>query len=251
MNPQELANQHADPATPVRWRRVRAELAMLELRFGKELQPELKALFRSLEFGVEHELASDDSTRDRGMAMQILDALDRMPAESKAIWWAHNSHVSGGSPERFPWAGTLLRGRLESQYSVLGCFTREGTLTSKDGRLERQYWNPDGTFKPGLPILAPGPMAFRFPDNFLEGILARTLDRGVVFMEDLKRDPASREYLNTRFIECSGVGTPFDPALTADDRTPFQSDAFDALFFIRQSTAATNARFPQRAEPAR
>jgi len=245
LNFNDLAAQQHDPATPGRWRRARADLAAFEQRHGETAPPELQVLLQAIICGVECELASDgDSTRDRGMAMQILNSLKRIPSESKAIWWAHNSHVSGGAPERFPWAGTFLRNRLDSQYAVVGCFTREGTLTSKDGRLERQYWNPDGSFKPGRPDIIPGPMPFRFPDDFLEGILARGLDQGIVFVEDLRKDPACQAFLSTRFIECSGVGSPFDPALTPDDRTPFQPDAFDALFFIRKSNAAANVRFP-------
>lgn len=246
LNFNDLAVQQRDPATPGRWRRARAGLAALEQRLGETLPSELQALLQAIVCGVDLEIApGEDSIRDRGMAMQILDLLKRIPSGSKAIWWAHNVHVSGGSPERFPWAGTVLRSRLGGQYAVIGCFTEEGTLTSKDGRIERQYWNPDGTFKPGRPEINPGPMAFRFPDDFLEGILARGLDQGIVWMDDLRKDPACETYLSTRFIECSGVGSPFDPALTADDRTPFQPDAFDALFYIRKSNAAANVRFPQ------
>lgn len=245
LNFNELAGQQNDPATPGRWRRARAGLAALELRLGETVQPELRTLLQAIICGVDLEIApGEDSIRDRGMAMQILDLLKRVPSGSKAIWWAHNSHVSGGTPERFPWAGTFLRSRLGAQYAVVGCFTEEGTLTSKDGRIVRQYENPDGTFKPGMPNVAPGPMAFRFPDGFLEGILARGLDQGIVFMDDLRKDAACQAFLSTRFIECSAVGSPFDPALTPDDRTPFQPDAFDAFFFIKRSNAAANVRFP-------
>lgn len=245
-NPTALAAQQADPSSKVRWHRVAADLAAFELGPGASLPDDQTRLLRSVRRGVDQSLdPGQDGARDYGMASGILETLAaNANLGKKAVFWAHNAHVSGGGPEGFPWTGTILRARLGQDYAVLGCFSMEGILMAKDARVMARYIAPDGSFLPGMPSLVPGRIPFKVPAGFIEDILGRRMGRGVVFMSDLTKDPVCAEFLSGRKIQCCGAGATFDPAWSPDDRMPFGIADYDAIFFVPRSTPPENVQFP-------
>ena len=66
--------------------------------------------------------SSDSRSRDWYMAVNLLRALDRAPAGTRAVYWAHNAHVAvapSRSP-RFRTSGGLLREALGCAYRAWG-----------------------------------------------------------------------------------------------------------------------------------
>lgn len=245
----EFANQQSDPATPGRWRRVDAELGAWGQRMAGDLTHEETSLLNAIRCGIALELNQDGvAIRDQGMALQILEVMGRLPADAKAAFWAHGAHVSHNAPESgFPYAGSILRDRLGEGYATLVCLSERGTVTAKDGRLFAQFQNADGTFKAGTPDIRPGPMVFRVPADFIENVFAKRVTQGVVFTADWLADAVTREFLRGRVLECGGIGATFDPSWSGEDRMPFRAESFDAVFFMRVSSAAENLRFPAKA----
>ncbi|MEM6315444.1 MAG: erythromycin esterase family protein, partial [Planctomycetota bacterium] len=81
--------------------------------------------------------AASSATRDRGLAESLLkDFVPHANAGGRAVFWAHNAHVSAG-PLRYlrstePAAGGVLREALGDDYYAVGFAFGEGSFAALD-----------------------------------------------------------------------------------------------------------------------
>lgn len=166
-----------------------------------------------------------DSSRDSLMA-EMTNFLVR-GKNDKVIVWAHDAHVSrkiamADDPGNGGGTGAFLERMLPGQYFVLGTSTATGTFAATtDGRITRT-----------------SPMA-SYP---LEMPLAGSWEAS------LSEVSAPVFYLSTQQLGTQNLKRPlrfvgYAPHSGKDDYANFKlTEAFDALLFVRQTTAATPLR---------
>jgi erythromycin esterase len=69
-------------------------------------------------------------SRDWYMAVNLLDAVERLPAGKKAVYWAHNAHVSAAKTGWGP-TGALLREALGCDYRAVAFTFGEGSFIAQ------------------------------------------------------------------------------------------------------------------------
>ncbi len=166
----------------------------------------------------------EGGTRDQYMADHLLRALQSMPPETRAVVWAHNSHVAARQTGSFPPMGGFLRGAFGAQYYALATTFDRGAFQAQVPRV-----TPPEVREFTVPAAEKGSV---------DWFLARATD-GVAIV-DLRRDPPSDERI-TRWLQTphpmhwvgaifSADSWPWQPFIPARD--------FDGLAMIDSTTRA-------------
>lgn len=166
----------------------------------------------------------EGGTRDQYMADHLLRALQSMPPETRAVVWAHNSHVAARQTGSFPPMGGFLRGAFGAQYYALATAFDRGAFQAQVPRV-----TPPEVREFTVPAAEKGSV---------DWFLARATD-GVAIV-DLRRDPPSDERI-ARWLQTSHrmhwVG-----AIFSADSSPWQrfilARDFDGLAMIDSTTRA-------------
>jgi erythromycin esterase len=167
------------------------------------------------------------SLRDRAMADNVISLLDLHGRDTKALVWAHNGHIgltSGGEFDiKSPPMGEYLRRHFDKDYLAVGFAFDEGSFGAIDE-------------------------LFRIR-NFRVFSVAGSLDATLgeiqtpIFMLDLRDTPAEvSDWLADRPATRSIGGGYFSSADELFWRRTDTSKVFDALIFVKETTAASRRK---------
>ncbi|GEM_PF-1971683 len=182
----------------------------------------LTATFRQwLEYAV---LASDPDgkpweLRDRFMAENALAQLERFGPATKAVIWAHNSHVYHEPPV----AGSYLRANLGAAYRSVCCVFGRGSFNAGSGTVNPETKRPEGSVDWTLCPHAADPP----PDGSLEHVLDQ-LDLPCYAVE-----PAMVETLRSK-LPVRNVGIPIFAGLGQFSHACVPADVFDLLVYFQE-----------------
>jgi erythromycin esterase len=160
------------------------------------------------------------TVRERGMALNIEWALRQRGPATRAVIWAHNSHVSR-TPD---WMGDFVEQRLPGQARVFALTTAEGEYSAAASFQRDARSRPFGVF----PIVPAAP-----PAGGVAHALAQ-VDAPVLLL-DVREAATSRggEFLlePRPFLNIGGAGVDYGYFPESVGRT------YDAILFIRRTTA--------------
>jgi erythromycin esterase len=166
-------------------------------------------------------------TRDQAMATNVAWVLRQEPA-AKIVLWAHNTHIR--RDEDHPQMGKFLSGQLGPAYVAVGFATGHGTAS---------VFNPDGSAR-ALVLAPPAP-------NTFEAWLDQATPPN--YFLNLHSAAATSQWLTKRqkFRFIGATGPPGGAKSQFWWHAPL-SKAFDALFYLRETSASQPY---QAAHPAR
>jgi erythromycin esterase len=167
---------------------------------------------------------SNFSVRDRSMADIAADLLEVEGPKSKMVLWAHNGHISENTNAGMPTMGSYLAKRFGDGYFTFGFAFDEGSFQAIDVGPDRR-----GLIPFAVPSAPPGS---------LDHTLART---GIpIFALSLRGAPKGvvSDWLSVASATRS-IGAVYNDRVS-DFATAMDvpGEHFDALFFIRKTTAA-------------
>jgi erythromycin esterase len=87
---------------------------------------EARALAQMLAWRAATDTAGRVRVRESAMAENAMRALERYGAGTRAVWWAHNAHVSGNAEAAPRMAGVHLRAQLGPAYRAFGTLLGRG-----------------------------------------------------------------------------------------------------------------------------
>jgi erythromycin esterase len=193
---------------------------------------------RLLEQGAEvlgEKANTDSGARDRYMAENVKWILDHEPAGTKMVLWAHNGHVQNrAAAELPPWTpmGTVLRRTYGGALVIFG-------FSFDHGEFQAMKYGAGSLQKMTVPPA---------PEGSLDALLAANAPP-IAALDLRTAGGAARQWLNEE-QRTRWVGAVFDPShedVYLVRVNPL--DAFDALLFVAQTTAAhgrvTHASFVQ------
>lgn len=166
----------------------------------------------------------EGGTRDQYMADHFLRAMRAEPPDTRAIVWAHNSHIAARQSGSFPPMGGFLRGAFGERYYALATAFDRGSFQAQ---------------RPG--VIPPDVREFSVPpaaEGSVDWFLARATDGNAII--DLRHDPPAdrriAEWLQTTH-RMHWVG-----AIFSDQSLPWQpfvlARDFDGLAIIDSTTRA-------------
>ena len=165
--------------------------------------------------------------RDWYMAANLLRALERAPSSAKAVYWAHNSHVSNppGRPIERRTAGAYLR-------DVLGCGYGGLALTFGEGAFVAQISN-DPQNRLAVSTLPPS------PEESIDGVLGTLHPDGAIVswacpVDSLSTPPWLRQQRAMHWV--GGLYAPGTPPSDAFRPHDLLRD-FDGVVYFRRVTA--------------
>jgi erythromycin esterase-like protein len=100
---------------------------MSMLRWMRSYNASAPAAARIHFYGIDYQ----GTRRDFRMARNVLDLLDQLPPESRAVLWAHNAHISTAPG----WMGFYLKQALRAQVYLAGFEFHHGRFTSRMNRV--------------------------------------------------------------------------------------------------------------------
>lgn len=245
---QTIVFGNSDVSAPVRqlvheiYARLSGDVALLAERFGEAEAQEALATARELmQFADFNSGVALARSRDWYMAVNVLTALRQAATPPKAIYWAHNSHVSAAATNWGP-TGALLRQALGCAYrAVATTFGRGAFLAQVPGDAENR-----------LLISTLGDAG----EETIESVLAGTGSGARFAAWDCGEraappPPWLREPRPLRWI--GGIYAP-DTLPGATYRPYRLTEAFDAIAYFPAVTAedapSTRPRVPPRPRPA-
>lgn len=168
------------------------------------------------------------ASRDVYMADNFRRLVEREPAGTKAVIWAHNGHISTGDNNLFVPMGAYLRQFYGNAYYALGFSFNQGSFQAREAQ-------PTDSIRRMLMAFTTNPA----PAGSVDWFLART---GLnMFAVDLRVTPKNadvRTWLTTPYLMRS-VGSIYRPGAELNFFHPVTiGDRFDGLLFINTTTRA-------------
>jgi erythromycin esterase len=227
--------------------RLELDAPLLRRRFGDDSVEAATAAARQLaqmaDFNSDGR-AAISHWRDWYMAANLLRALDRTGPAAKAVFWAHNAHVSNppGRPIERRTSGAYLRDALGCAYGALGVTFGEGAFVAQipndtDNRLAISSLPPP-------------------PDESIDGVLSKLHPDGAIVTWACGVDSLSTPtWLQSPHLMhwVGGLYTPGSPPSDALRPNDLLRD-FDGVVYLRRVTAdempLDRPRIPSRRRPA-
>lgn len=153
---------------------IAAQLAndgpILKRRFGEERYRAALAAARDLAAFADYNTGSGAvrHSRDWHMALAVMHAIDDAAAPPKAIYWAHNAHVSA-APTNWGPTGALLRQAFGCGYRSVAMTFGEGGFVAQAGFGDTRLVTgaipapPEETIETVLALVRPGPHLAAWP----------------------------------------------------------------------------------------
>lgn len=187
-----------------------------------------RMLVQFMDMAIPADSRQGPATRDRYMAENFTRLVDREPAGTRVVVWAHNSHIATDSSGSFVPIGAYLRRSYGRDYYALGLVYNQGsfqasaTIDVSAKRVMRQF-----TVKPA-------------PAGSADWYLAQTgIDTFVVDFRSDQQNGDVRHWLTTPQPVRGGVGWYFKPAYEASMFQPATlGKLYDGLLFIDTTTRA-------------
>lgn len=173
------------------------------------------------------DLRESVSLRDSYMAENFRRIVDREPAGTKFVIWAHNGHIETGS-ENFPRVGSYLRQFYGDNYYALGFSFNQGSFQAWDQQLQ----------KTGKFVIKPYTVNPAREDS-VEWYFAQTkIENFLVDFRATTKNESSSEWL-AKPHPTRSIGAYFD---NNSDRASYYmgvpSQEFDGMVFINTTTRA-------------
>ena len=168
------------------------------------------------------------ATRDVYMADNFRRLVDREPAGTKVVIWAHNGHVSTGDNSLFVPMGAYLRQCYGNEYYALGFSFNQGSFQAREAQ-------PVDSTRRMLLAFTANPA----PAGSVDWFLARTgLKTFLVDFRQTARSADNQTWLTTPYLMRS-VGSIYQPNAELNFFHPVIIDSrFDGLLFIDTTTRA-------------
>lgn len=168
------------------------------------------------------------ASRDVYMADNFRRLIEREPAGTKVVIWAHNGHVSTGDNQLFVPMGAYLRQFYGNNYYALGFSFNQGSFQAREAQ-------PTDSTRRMLMAFTANPA----PAGSVDWFLARTgLKMFVVDFRTTPRNADIRTWLTTPYLMRS-VGSIYRPGAGLNFFHPVTiGDRFDGLLFIDTTTRA-------------
>lgn len=171
------------------------------------------------------------NARDRAMAENIKWILETQPRGARVVYWGHNGHVAGTHPLRKP-QGAHLRTMFGDRYMSVATSFSEGSFRAVGRKGGRPTVSQSHTAEPALPGTV--------------GATLRRTGHAILFV-DLRRRPKNGPVADwfRKPHPIRSIGSVFMGERYSYEHVVLP-DAWDALIFIRETSASAPPRAGRR-----